>query len=101
MGMAAGAAALAVPWLIGSPVAHADPGDPFCKNYSHTPNGYIADMHRCGFASLKSDDALLATGQRICWQMRSLHAHGYCALPARQIAAAIWRMLASGDTMSA
>ena len=26
---------------------------------------------------------------------------GYCALPARRIAAAIWRMLASGDTMSA
>lgn len=26
---------------------------------------------------------------------------GYCALPARQIAAAIWRMVASGDTMSA
>jgi len=26
---------------------------------------------------------------------------GFCALPARRIAAAIWRMLASGDTMSA
>ena len=26
---------------------------------------------------------------------------GYCAIPARRIAAAIWRMLASGDTMSA
>jgi hypothetical protein len=25
---------------------------------------------------------------------------GYCALPARRIAATIWRMLASGDTMS-
>jgi hypothetical protein len=74
--IATGAAGLA---LAGSPVTHAGPGDltdPNCKNYSHAPDGYIADMHRCGFASLKSDDALFTTGQRICWQMRSLNAHG-------------------------
>jgi hypothetical protein len=75
-GMAAGAAALA---LLGAPVAHAGPGDltdPNCQNYSRTRDGYVADMHRCGFASLKSGDALLATGQRICGLMRSENAHG-------------------------
>jgi Protein of unknown function (DUF732) len=71
--MAAGAAALAV---AGAPVAHAAPNDP-CEQYSHTPDGYIADMHRCGFASLKSDDTLLATGARTCGLMRSQNADGY------------------------
>jgi hypothetical protein len=84
VGTAAGAAALA---LIGAPVAHADPT---CSKvgltYSGTPDGYVADMHRCGFASLKSDDALLATGHSICHQMRSLNAHGR---PVGDITAAI------------
>ena len=54
---------------------HATPNDP-CEQYSHTPDGYTADLHRCGFASLKDDAAMLETGQRLCAQMRSLNAHG-------------------------
>jgi uncharacterized protein DUF732 len=55
--------------------AHANPNDP-CEQYSRTPDGYVADMHRCGFASLKSDEALLTSGQRMCDLMRSQNADG-------------------------
>ena len=70
--IAAGAAALAV---IAAPVAHADPNDP-CEQYSHSPDGYTADLHRCGFSSLKSDDWMMTSGQRLCGEMRSLKAKG-------------------------
>jgi hypothetical protein len=36
--------------LLVAPAAHADPNN--CSTYSHTPGGYTADLHRCGFASV-------------------------------------------------
>jgi hypothetical protein len=66
----------------------------------------VAGPLRCDYGILTRSRRMRRTMRKtmlgkVSQSMSTPGCSGYCALPARQIAAAIWRMLASDDTMSA